>query len=157
MPMTCRFAVLLLLLVGGCAAGGRGSTRPAMLGPEQLRINPTFTRLADEGVQIDVELIDAFGDPTKGAGQLTFALFEYEASGDSIRGEAVGAPETFDLSTVQGQRDHWQSVVRTYRVVLRRPGLDASQPYLLEATYRPSGPDEPRLFDQQVLRPRDEQ
>ena len=157
MGMVFRARRKLLVLVGlalaGCA-GPAGSERAAMLGPASLRINPTFTRPADGAVQADVELIDAFGDPTKGAGTLTLALFEYDAEGAAVKGDAAGEPRQYDLATDVGQRRHWQAVVRTYRASYPLGNLDASRPYVLRAIFTPTRPDSPRLFDELVLRPR---
>ena len=162
------FAVLSLLLlglVGGCN-NPLEAGRPAMLGPAEMRINPTFTRLTTNGLRADVELTDAFDDATKGGGAITFELFEYEARDTDVLGDRIGEPARYDLSTIGAQRAHWQSVVRTYRFDLPWPDLRERQAYVLVATYVPQAsgpvdgsaetaadPEAGRLFDRLVIQP----
>ncbi len=162
---------LLMVSMGFCVLSGcmgrAGSVRPIMLGPARMQINPTFTRLSATGLQADIELEDAFGDPAKGGGAITFELFEYAASGTDIRGERIGVPVRFDLSTPEAQRAHWQPVVRTYRFELPWGSLSRRVPYLLMATYDPTAEavgdtfnsiatTQPaqRLFDRHIIQPR---
>ena len=133
-----------------------------MFEPVELRINPTFTRFrsfdADttaDGIEADVELRDEFLDSTKAGGSIYFELFQYVPEGPDVRGEQVGQPARYDLSTVEAQREHWQNIVRSYRFRLPWRELDSTERYVLSATYEPGseGGGE-RLFDQLVILPR---
>ena len=130
-----------------------------MFEPASLRINPTFTRLtkgqeAGERVDADVELADALGDSAKGGGGIYFELFQYRPRGVDVRGDRVGEPAYYDLSTQDAQKQYWQNVSRTYRFRLPWPELDAKGGYVLSATYEPlPGQGGERLFDRLVLRP----
>ena len=165
-------SVLICAICGysgpGCAVSGPRGDRPAMFGPAQMRINPTFTRFrnfdrdpAADGIEADVELRDAFNDPTKGAGQIYFELFTYQPAVDDVRGPQVGSAAVFDLGTADAQRAHWQNVVRTYRFRLPWRDLDPARPYVLLATYAAAGAEADggrgggggRLFDRLVILP----
>lgn len=169
LPVPC-FLLLASLLIGGPNLGCANpltDRRPAMFGPTTLRINPTFTRLQRfdsngevDGIEADVEFRDDFGDATKAAGIIFFELFTYEPQGPDVRGEAVGEPIRFDLSSMGAQRRHWQNVIRSYRFQLRFDDLEPSASYVLSATWqpRPAGPGEgggagKRLVDRLVVAP----
>ena len=136
-----------------------------MFEPVELRINPTFTRFrsfdADTrplGIEADVELRDEFRDPTKGGGSIYFELYRYIPEGPDVRGEQIGQPARYDLSTVAAQREHWQNIVRSYRFRLPWHDLDPAERYVLSATYEPRTEDRgERLFDQLVILPRREE
>lgn len=133
-----------------------------MFEPVEMRINPTFTRfrsfdadLRPDGIEADVELRDAFGDATKAGGSLYFELFHYTPEGADVRGEQIGSPAGYDLSTMGAQRDHWQNIVRSYRFRLPWTALDPGQRYVLSATYQPGRNSAgERLFDRLVILPR---
>lgn len=132
-----------------------------MLEPATMRINPTFTRfrsfdanLDPDGIEADIELRDEFGDATKGGGNIYFELYEYAPAGADVRGELIGAPARFSLSTVGDQREHWQNIVRSYRFRLPWTELDPAERYVLTATYLPGeGRAGERLFDRLVILP----
>ena len=152
----CGICVHLCL---GCATDAKQGERPAMFQPAAMRINPTFTRLRrgedrQERVETDVELADAFGDATKGAGGIYFELFKYRPDGADVRGTPIGEPAFYDLSTDDAQRQHWQNVIRTYRFRLPFDGLNTGGRYVLSATYQPRpGQGGERLFDRFVVLP----
>lgn len=161
---------LLICAIGGLSASGcrpplPSGDRPAMFEPVELRINPTFTRLRSfdsdatpDGIEADVELRDEFRDSAKGGGAIYFELFHYIPEGPDVRGDQIGGPARYDLSTVEAQRQHWQNIVRSYRFRLPWRDLDPTERYVLSATYQP-GPDDggERLFDQLVILPRREE
>lgn len=168
--MTKHFSVLYVsvFLCGfhaGCGIGGPRGNRPAIFEPAQMRINPTFTRFRSfdgdqtpDGIEADVELRDEFDDATKGGGFVYFELYGYDPQGADVRGEQVGEPVRYDLSTVDAQRDHWQNVVRTYRFRLPWQDLDPTERYVLAVTYLPgAGAGGERLFDRLVILPRREE
>lgn len=157
--------IVVLTMVVGMVAGcrtQRDDRRPAFFTPQALRINPTFTRLADlsgrgqlSGVEADIELRDQFDDSTKGAGEIYFELHAYRPFGPDIRGDQVGDVVRFDLSTVAAQRQHWQ-VIGTYRFRLPFGRLEPERSYVLSATYTPSIEESPqarRLFDRLIITP----
>ena len=156
--------VLLMTAAAGCVDPRRAITREAAFGPARLRINDTFTRLRDSNgdetpdqLEANIELIDAFGDATKGAGIMRFDLYDYAPEGTDFVGEPVGSTQTYDLSTGLEQSRYWQSVVRTYR--FRLPWqLAGDQRYVLSVVYEPGEAeretltDEPRrLYDRIVV------
>ena len=157
-----RTVILVAILVAGCGPT-RPTVREAAFGPAQMRINETFTRLRDadgderaDFVEVNVELLDAYGDATKGGGTLSLDLHEYAAAGTDVRGERVGESQTYDLAGVEAQRRHWQPVVRLYR--FRLPQEVEEGRYLLSAVYRPSVAETEageqgtrRLFDRLVV------
>ena len=145
-----RLPLLLLLVACGCA-GEAGRPRAAMFGPAEMRLNPTFTRVTDAGrVRADLELRDAAGDLTKGAGRVTFALHDYDADGPAdILGDPRGGPASYELADAAAQGRHWQSALRTYRFRLPFGELPPGERFVLLATY-----DEPgggRLADRVLL------
>ena len=156
--------LMLFLLPLGCVDARRAISRDAAFGPARMRINDTFTRLRDSNgddkpdqLEANVELIDAFGDATKGAGIMRFDLYDYAPEGTDFVGEPVGSTQTYDLSTGLEQSRYWQSVVRTYR--FRLPWqLAGDQRYVLSVVYEPGEAeretltDEPRrLYDRIVV------
>ena len=157
----CKSAVIggICVHLWGCAVAAEPGERPAMFQPAAMRINPTFTRLRQgedrlERVETDVELADAFGDATKGAGGIYFELFKYRPEGTDVRGAPIGEPAFYDLSTDDAQRRHWQNVIRTYRFRLPFDGLTPKGRYVLSATYQPRpGQGGQRLFDRFVVLP----
>lgn len=142
--------------------------RPAIFGPAAVRINPTFTRLQSfdndgeiDGIEADLELRDEFGDATKGGGEIFFELFAYDPQGPDVRGEPIGEPIRFDLSSVGAQRRHWQNVIRSYRFQLRYDDLNPGAAYVLTATWQPqatgrNGGTGRRLQDRLVVTPLEE-
>ncbi|MEL7239132.1 MAG: hypothetical protein AAGK78_09735, partial [Planctomycetota bacterium] len=123
--------LLLLILPVACATPRDPVTREAAFGPAEMRINQTFTRMRDtdgdgtpDRVEANIELIDAYGDATKGSGVVSFDLFQYATGGTDVLGQRVGSPQLYDLGTSEQQSEHWQSVVRTYRFRLPWTGLD---------------------------------
>jgi hypothetical protein len=139
--------------------------RPAMFEPVEMRINPTFTRfrsfdadLSPDGIEADVELRDEFGDATKGGGSIYFELYQYVPQGADVRGEQIGGPARYDLSTVGAQREYWQNIVRSYRFRLPWRDLDVTERYVLTATYLPPAASRgERIFDRLVILPRREE
>ncbi len=149
MSFCCGIGLALGLV--GCA-GERGSPRPALLGPAEMRLNPTFTRIQTGGVTADVELLDAFGDAVKGGGRMTFVLHEYRPRGDDVRGGRVGSAARFALDGREQQIDYWSGITQSYRFELPWARLDADRTYVLEATYA-AGEGVERQFDRVILRP----
>ncbi len=123
---------MLLLMQFGCASATRG--RPAF-GPASIRLSPVFSRVEDDRLEVDVELLDGFGDSVKGSGVLTLRLYEFEPRVPSIRGRQVMSPRQFNLSDPGSQRRLWRRVSRTYFVGIDIEGLRAERTYLLEAIY----------------------
>lgn len=161
-----RYLLLIVLVVPfACATPRNPVAREAAFGPAELRINQTFTRMRDtngddtpDRVEANIELIDAYGDATKGSGIVSFDLFEYATGGTDVQGPRVGSPQLYDLGTSEQQSEHWQSVVRTYRFRLPWTELDGEQRYVLSAVYRPSANEtetgeqsQRRLYDRLIV------
>ena len=160
-----RLLVLLALIAAGCASPS--ARREASFGPTSVRVSPTFSRVTEDRLEADIELLDQFQDSVKGGGVLTLRLFDYNPRAPLVQGREIGGPATFDLGTVDAQERYWQPVSRTYLLGVGRDGTSADRAYLLVVSYaartRPatqpgdadveSGRDV-RFFDRAVLRPR---
>ena len=158
--------VVVMILVGvcGCVDPRRAVTREAAFGPAELRINDSFSRLRDasgdgtpDQLEASVELLDAFGDATKGAGTFSFEVFEYEVGDVDIRGTRLGETRTFALDAGAEQQRYWQPVLRSY--LFRLPlDVEPGQRLVLSASYQPSAGEmattsdkAERLFDRLVV------
>ncbi|MEM7808121.1 MAG: hypothetical protein AAF561_08430 [Planctomycetota bacterium] len=154
--------VLGCLVVAGFGCVGKRSTEPSF-GPSAIELSQTFSRVVDDQLQVDVELLDGFGDSVKGSGVLTLQLFEYEPDIPEVRGRQVMSPRRYDLGEPDVQRQLWRRVSRTYYVEINVTGLRADRTYLLQATYaaKPGTTTRPgevegqlRFFDDATLKPR---
>jgi hypothetical protein len=155
-----RWCFIGLLLVGGCG----GATPPPLRGddmfaPQSMRLHPIFTSLKDwsgdkriDGIEAEVEFLDAFGDPTKAAGRIIFELYEYREGGPDPRGARLVNPWVATIANMDEQRLRWNRTSRTYSFQLAMPGLRSGQEYVLTAMFEPlSGP---RMFDRMILKGR---
>ncbi len=135
------------VIAAGCAppATPGPAASVAMFVPQDMRIHPIFTRVADlngtgkpDGVEAQLEFSDPFGDPTKASGQVLFELFEYRRQ-PPYTGRRVGGPWVASLATPADQRDKWVKTLRTYRFPLAYPAVSPSLDYVLTATFELTG------------------
>jgi len=147
-----RFPLLLLVLVAGCSdvpTLPRTGTENDLFGPSELRFH-SFTQVKDftaddtiDGIDAQVELLDQFGDPTKGSGSFIFELFEYRKGNPDMRGIRLAYwPAT--LVTLDAQRLHWNKITRTYGFRLYPdekgyPPISDARSYVLTAQYQAAG------------------
>jgi len=150
----------MLLVLAGCqfkgagvdAAGGAAGEvwRPRA---ESLRVYPS-TRFVEQGgqtlLEARIELLDQMGDAIKSAGTARFDLFASDESGRAL-GQRL-YEWRIALDTLQDQRNHFDSVTRTYRFRLR---LDTEapteEPTVLRVTFQRAA-DGKRLAAQAPIR-----
>ncbi|MDB5295275.1 MAG: hypothetical protein JWO31_1258 [Phycisphaerales bacterium] len=155
--------VLLSALLAGCGGGGRIS-RPEEFGPTTLRIHPTFTRVKDwsgdkkaDGVEAVVELLDSFGEPTRGNGTVVFELYYYRKYDPNVLGNRTAGPWRGPLLTREDQDGHWSPALRAYTFQLAGDKIGEGQEYVLTASFETAGgadrPGGGRLYDKLILEP----
>lgn len=160
-----RLAVSLLLLLSlvGCASDPQ-PTREEDFSPHKLRIHPIFTQVKDfngdktpDGVEVVIELLDNYGEPTRGRGTMLFELWTYRKHQSDQVGERVCDPWRATLLTHQEQDERWSKALRAYSFTLQVPKLDATREYVLSASFETAGgADKPggvRLYDKLVIEP----
>jgi hypothetical protein len=159
-----RWAIVLLAacVMMGCSQSApleRSAADEEMFGPAAMRFS-TFTKVRDwtedkaaDGVDVHMEMLDQFGDPTKASGTILFELYEYRAGEPEMRGPRR-ARWPVALLTVDDQRQHWKKISRTYSFKLNYTGLDAGRKYVLTAMFE--GANGGRLFAQTVPTPQEE-
>ncbi len=123
-----------------------------LLLPEAIRIHPfTGTRTFDEqggikGIEVRIEALDAYGDPTKAFGDFHFALHAWQAGVADNRGKQLA---TWEEPLLTGQKNllHWDSITRTYKFKLQwyKP-IAVGSKFILTATF--SSPFTERKFAQ---------
>lgn len=166
--MTTISAIVLgAALLAGCGGGGMSMTAAGGTGgvvvqkvpeplhlllPDSIRIHPfTGTRTFDEqggikGIEVRVEALDAYGDPTKAFGDWHFSLHAWQAGVADNRGKQVATWEE-PLLTAQKNLLHWDSITRTYKFKLQwyKP-IAVGHKFILTATF--SSPFTERKFAQ---------
>lgn len=129
-----------------------------MFRPAAMRLHPVFTQVKawsgeghPDGIEAMLEFQDQFGEPAKASGDVLFELFQYRKGFPDPRGARVVNPWSASLANVASQRAHWNRASRAYAFQLAYPEIDASQTYVLTATFEAA--DGGRFFDRIVLEP----
>ena len=96
-----------------------------------VKLDPAFSKTvapsAESGesarLEVVVQLRDQFGDPLKGLGKFRFELFKYRPAHSDVRGQRlkVDGSQLIDLSEITANQEHWDSIMRAYRMVLPLP------------------------------------
>lgn len=95
-----------------------------LLLPKAIRIHPfTGTRTFDQaggvkGIDVRVEALDGFNDPTKAFGQFNFALHQYVQGNPDPKGKRIATWEE-NLLEPGKNIQHWDSITRTYEFKLQ--------------------------------------
>ena len=168
----CLWAGLLAAsaAIGGCdpqqlTPWAGTATRPAapqavpepleLLLPRKIRIHPfTGTRVFSEagginGIDVRIEAVDAFGDPTKAFGQYRFELYTHKPNSPDSRGARI-AVWTKDVRDVKPNRLHWNGITRTYQFKLGwTEPIPVGRKFVLTAAFQSRFTQ--RLFDQRVF------
>lgn len=163
LPVLLRVVLPLLVLTAGCS-NSPSLTRPEEFGPSTLRIHPSFTQVKDwdgdkkpNGVEVVVELLDSFGEPTRASGTMLFELWGYRKYDPDPLGRRVGGPWKGVLLTREDQEARWSPALRAYTYQLEDPTISDGREYVLTASFETSGgPDRPgggRLFDKLIIQP----
>lgn len=156
--------VLGCLALGGCGGAGRGGSSgisqqvpvPVNLTlPKQVRIHPfTTIRSFDEGGQtqgldVQIESLDSFGDSTRAFGEFRFELYTYKPNSADPKGKRV-AVWTQPLLDPAVNAQHWDRIKRMYEFRLQwdQP-IPEGRRYVLLTVF--SSPFGPRLFDERVF------
>lgn len=157
----------LVVAGGGCARAERlpppqrPQPVPSMFNPVSMRLHPTFTRVRTwneqnttgrpDGIEVELEFNDRFGDPVKAEGRVIFELFEYRKGAPDVRGRRLTTPFVGSLLTEDDQRARWNRATRTYSFRLAYPNLSTERSYVLTATFEPKAGG--RFFARIILQP----
>jgi hypothetical protein len=155
---------LLLACLGWGCESSPTIAREEAFGPAKVRLHPTFTQVKDwtgdgkpDGLEAVVELLDSFGEPTRGSGSFLFELSEYRPLEPQPAGGRLAEPWNFKLDTREQQQARWNPALRAYTFQLPMATMPVAPAYVLDLTYeslagttRPSGG---RLFDRLVIEP----
>jgi len=149
-------------------AGGRAPPSPedvqpapgsfAMFAPKSLVIG-FFTQSKNfggpggaEGLEVFLQPLDQFGDPTKAIGAYRIEVFEYQPRSGEKRGNRLGHWYVTVLD-VESTRKYYSSVDRLYVFpLLWDKPIAAGTSVIVQATYYPSGDDQERLLAQRVIK-----
>ena len=140
---------------GGSAAAPGWAT---LFAPRSLVIG-FFTRSrnfddvpGDDGLEVRVQPLDQFGDPTKAIGSYRIEVFAYRTHTGEPRGGRLGH---WFVSVLDGEtnRRYYDPVDRTYvfPLVWDHP-IDPGTPAIVQATYYPPGGFTEKLFAQRLIR-----
>ncbi len=162
--MLFRFVLLSVGLTTAGCTGSSGLSRADDFGPTRLRIHPSFTQVKDwtgdkqpDGVEAVVELLDSYGEPTRGGGTLLFELWGYKKYDPDPRGQRVGGPWKGELLTREQQEMHWSAALRAYTFQLADSKISNTRDFVLTASFQsaadPNQPGGGRIFDQLIIEP----
>lgn len=139
-------SLLLLACLGGGCESPSTIAREEAFGPATVRLHPTFTQVKDwtgdgkpDGVEAVVELLDSFGEPTRGSGSFLFELSEYRPVEPQPAGGRLAEPWLFKLDTREQQQARWNSALRAYTFQLPMGKVPPEPAYVLDLTYESRG------------------
>jgi hypothetical protein len=158
------FLVLLLASLSAVGCGNTQAARPAEFGPAELRIHPTFTSVkkldnssTPNAIEAVVELVDSFGEPTRGSGTFLFELWSFRNYDPDPLGNRVAGPWRGVVVTREEQQAHWNPALRAYTFPLSYPTVNPTKQYVLTASFETAGgadkPGGKRLFAKLVIQP----
>ena len=140
-----------------------GGTRPSptwatMFAPTSLVIG-FFTRSknfdnepGDDGLEVRIQPLDQFGDPTKAVGSYRIEAYEYRLRTGEKRGGRLGHWFVSVLDA-ESNRKYYDPVDRSYVFpLLWNSPIEAGTAVLIQATYYPPGGFQEKLFAQRVIR-----
>jgi hypothetical protein len=162
--MRCLAVPLFLLFAATGCANEPQVTREEDFSPHKLRIHPIFTQVKDfegdkapDGIEVVVELLDNYGEPTRGRGTLLFELWSYRKQNANMLGSRTCEPWRATLLNRAEQDERWSKALRAYSFTLKVPKIDQSKEYVLTASFETAGgADKPggiRLYDRLVIEP----
>jgi len=140
--------------------GGIGPVPPwvTMLAPKSLVIG-FFTqsrdfdgRAGDDGIEVRLQPIDQFGDPTKAVGSYRIELFAYQYKTLEKRGRRLGHWFVSVLDA-ESNRKYYDPIDRSYVFpLLWEEPLGSGLMVIVQATYYPPGGFEEKLIAQRVIK-----
>ncbi len=150
--------VLICFAQIGCGQRASIATpKSDMFSPISVRLHPVFTKVshwentpAADGLDVFVELTDAFGDQTKAAGSFVFDLYSYDPRSPDARGSRAFQPWLAPVVSIEQQREHYDRTSRAYRFQLIATGVRLDRPYVLGVSFTPTG-GTGRVFGQLIL------
>jgi hypothetical protein len=139
--------------------GGAAPAWATMFAPKSLVIG-FFTRSknfggapgAAEGIEVRLQPLDQFGDPTKAIGSYRVEVFEYRPRSGEKRGVRLGHWFVSVLD-VDSTRKYYDSVDRSYVFpLLWEKPIAAGTSVIVQATYYPPAGFQDKLFAQRVIK-----
>ena len=140
--------------------GGNAPAPPwaIMFAPKNLVVG-FFTRSknfdtipGDDGLEVRLQPLDQFGDPTKAIGSYRIEIFEYRLHSGEKRGKVLGHWFVKVLDE-KSNRLYYDPVDRSYVFPLMwDAGIPPGTPVIVQATYYPPGGFEEKLFAQRVIK-----
>jgi hypothetical protein len=142
----------------GLEDGGSAPAWALMFAPKSLVIG-FFTESKDfsgagtpEGIEVRVQPIDQFGDPTKAIGSYRIEVFEYHPRSGEKRGPRLGH-WFVPVLDVESNRKYYVSVDRSYVFpLLWEKPIAKGTSVIVQATYYPPAGFQEKLFAQRVIK-----
>jgi len=140
--------------------GGAAPAPPwaVMFAPKGLVIG-FFTRSrnfdnipGDDGLEVRVQPLDQFGDPTKAVGSYRIEMFAYRLQSEDKRGQRLGHWFVRVLDA-DANRKYYDPIDRSYVFpLLWNYEVEPGTAVIVQATYYPPGGFEEKLFAQRVIK-----
>ena len=141
-------------------AGGAAPAPPwaSLFAPASLVIG-FFTRSrdfdgqpGDDGLEVRLQPLDQFGDPTKAVGSYRIEVFQYRLRTSEHKGGRLGHWFISVLDT-DSQRKYYDPVDRSYVFpLLWEAPIEVGAAVIVQATYYPPGGFQEKLFAQRVIK-----
>ena len=140
---------------GGAATAPKWAT---LFAPTNLVIG-FFTRSkdfngdgADDGLEVRLQPLDQFGDPTKAVGSYRIEVFQYRVRTSEPRGDRLGHWFVSVLDADSSRR-YYDPVDRSYVFPLQwDSAIEAGTRVIIQATYYPPAGFHDKLFAQRVIK-----
>jgi hypothetical protein len=114
--------------------------------------NFTGAQQGAEGIEVRIQPLDQFGDPTKAVGSYRVEVFEYRPRSGEKRGVRQGHWFVSVLDA-ESNRKYYDSVDRSYVFpLLWEKPIAAGTSVIVQATYYPPGGFTEKLFAQRVIK-----
>jgi len=136
--------MIFICPLGGCRHIPIGSKKGVAIQSEQgfqptkVILQASFTHIVpkqtktNQAGQIEtyIRLTDQFGDSLKALGRFHFELFEYRQAASDPRGRrfSINGVQKFDLTEINANQQHWDSITGNYRFTLKLPDIPNAQP-----------------------------
>jgi hypothetical protein len=140
---------------GGAAPAPKWAT---LFAPASLVIG-FFTRSkdfdgqpGDDGLEVRLQPLDQFGDPTKAVGSYRIEVFQYRLRSSERKGTRLGH-WFISVLDAESNRKYYDPVDRSYVFpLLWETPLEAGTAVIIQATYYPPGGFQEKLFAQRVIK-----
>lgn len=106
----------------------------------------------DDGLEIRLQPLDQFGDPTKAVGSYRIEVFQYRLRSNERKGARLGH-WFISVLDAESNRKYYDPVDRSYVFpLLWETPLEAGTAVIIQATYYPPGGFQEKLFAQRVIK-----